>query len=984
MFKEMSHFYPKTLLLIARQMSDGYMEDHSKATAAFSVLCAGDALSLCLRDKTDRPADMHQMKDVWKNAEGAATYNDTGQDPNDEEFALTYFALGRAYLSRALRDGKMQFLSDAIRSYEASLDYFIQVYHRTGEDSVNRITVLINLAGAYQNQHDEQEAAPPDLSALRRGINHAREALALRPPGHPRRWEPLLSLGQLLDRLHKVRPSEDVFTEIVTYRREGLEQLPQGYGNRLGLMNEFAAFIQSQQPPLLTIELAEEAVQLMRAILQALPAGMARLQCMNNLAGALDKLYRVNHDASTIDEALSVYEAVLKELPKQNPLHHIVMDNLANSHNQRWAQTNDLSSVDASLRWRKEVLAYAPDHPNRGRTYHSLGVAHGIRFQKLRSIEDMEEGLRYFREALFTRKDPDGRVETLHQLSILLKKHYELTKNRSSLISCIKFLREVLKARQPPNPSFFAVSGQLAEVLMDESKELGEEESLRKSIDVCLHAVTHIQAADEEQARTLFSLLGGALIKDYMATGCLKTLDEAISALQQAESMGNDGTGKVLGDLITAFRLRSEKTDDLVDRDAMDRYSLQLRNSWIHSSDNGLKFRFAHHFVHQDSPDSLSTDDRDAVFASTKDFLEGTPRSHSGRYLACIQHAMILLDHPLGHFNFLEAMKLMVEATEAPVSSHTAAFDMLTRVLSDYNGFLEDELAQDEMEGGTHTWRTALLDVYIAVIRLFPKVVYFGLDQRDQLVSTQNGRFAAIAAASHALMLNKTNLALELLEQGRALFWNQALRLRARDAEFSGVPSDVALELKTIFGELDELHNSADEFIEQITWPAWARDSVAKARRQSVRAQQLIEEVRAQPGLDRFLLGPSYNDMSALAVDGHIIVVLVAHSRGVFQLSTSEAIIVTSPNEEPLHISLPLATVRRLAAMAEDLQNSNETYRSGVQAEMEASRGLRIARTVEDSGTTGVLKKLWFAVVKPIIDVLQLEVCALLLQRTLT
>jgi hypothetical protein len=182
---------------------------------------------------------------------------------------------------------------------------------------------------------------------------------------------------------------------------------------------------------------------------------------------------------------------------------------------------------------------------------------------------------------------------------------------------------------------------------------------------------------------------------------------------------------------------------------------------------------------------------------------------------------------------------------------------------------------------------------------------------------------------------------------------------------------------------LDELNNSVDEFIEQITSPAWARDSVAKARRQSIRAQQLIEDVRTQPGLDRFLLGPSYNTMSALAVDDHIIVVLVAHFRGASKPSTSEAIIITSPNVDPLHVSLPLATVQKLFGMFKDLQRSNETYRSGVQAEMEASRGLRIARTAEDSGTAGVLRKLWFAVVKPIIDVPQLEVCALLLQWTL-
>jgi tetratricopeptide (TPR) repeat protein len=422
MFGEMEHFYPKTLLLIARQLCQGYMDDRSKFTAsqtAYVVLLAGDALSLSLRDKTERPVDMHQIKDIWKDEEGFVGYDDSGEDPDYKEFGLTYFELGRAYLSRALRDGKVRFLPDAIRSYEASLKHFNKALHLTGEDNPNRATILVNLAGAYQHQHDEQEkrqkdnAALLDPSGLERGISYAREVLVLRPLGRPRRWEPLLSLGKLLERLYRARPSQDVFHEIVTNQRQGLEQLPQDYQYRLELMNDFVAFIQSLQPPLLTLDLAQEAVDLMRVILNLMPPGIIRLEHMMNVGTALDTLYQISFDVVAIEEAVAIYEEALQTLPKDLPIYRDLLNNLASSNNRRWAQTKDLAFIEASIRWRQQVLTCAPSHSNRGLTYHSLGVAHGIRHHAGGSIEDLEEGLRCFREAFYILHEPEGRTDPL-------------------------------------------------------------------------------------------------------------------------------------------------------------------------------------------------------------------------------------------------------------------------------------------------------------------------------------------------------------------------------------------------------------------------------------------------------------------------------------------------------------------------------------------------------------------------------------------
>jgi tetratricopeptide (TPR) repeat protein len=1026
--EDMMHFHPKALLEVAQKFSRQYMDnrsetlvaqadfliavaakkssvlkgqakgsaEHSTQTVEESVRAHG-AMEEALKegnssqDRTPRgieqPEDLPQgdhvdeTKDTLPKSEEDIPY--AGKNADDEDFGHAYFELGRAYISLVLRDHKMRFLPQAIATYRASLDHFNRFLEISGEDNPNRVRVLNNLAGAYQVQHDEMKdkqedkKTPIDLAGLEQGIIYAREALALRAPGNTRRWESILTLGSLLGRLYVARPNQRLLDETTEIRREWLEEVPQGYEKRGPMMAEFASFIHDLDKSVFTIKLAQEAVDLMRAAFDLTPPGAEFPQYMNNLGTALDDLYQVSHDPTVADEAILIYQEALKLSPPDGMLYRSVLFNLANSYNHRWTQTKDLASLDACIKWRKALLANAPDHPDRGRIYQSLGAAHGNRFHKLHTLEDLEEGLRFFREALFVRDDKEERVETLFEISILLKDHYSLTNQPTSLDSSMRFLEEVLQARKPPHVAFCTVSNLFAEVLMIDAEKAGHDESRTRAIEICVRAVPHMQDTDVKRAHAILSLLGDALVKDYLVTRRLGALDEAIFTLRRLATMEGKKDGHVLRDLISALRLRVEETDDPADADAINRYSILLRETWKNSDDNGATIGDRHvvSLLYRAGKNAnLDSEERQAILNSAKHYLERTPHGHRLHYLACVQYAMLLLDRQLGSYDFLQATKLITDAADAPVDSHRPAFEIIVPILEGIDAHLDE--AEEKHDPGVDmiAWREAVLDAYIATIRLVPKVVYFGLDQRDQLPATQRARLIAVAAASHALALGKSRLSVELLEQGRAIFWNQALRLRAQDPDFIGVPSPIAVELKTILAELDALTHSPDEWIDQLTWPTWTRDSVAKARRQSVRAQQLIEEVRTRPGLERFLLGPSYDTMSTLAAEGHIIVLLLMHLHGSSQLPTAEAIVIAAPHQDPVRVFLPHVTYEKLSALSHELQKSNNEYRSGVAAEMEASRGLKVAHMPVPTETANVLQKLWMVIVKPIVDRLHLEV----------
>jgi hypothetical protein len=125
-----------------------------------------------------------------------------------------------------------------------------------------------------------------------------------------------------------------------------------------------------------------------------------------------------------------------------------------------------------------------------------------------------------------------------------------------------------------------------------------------------------------------------------------------------------------------------------------------------------------------------------------------------------------------------------------------------------------------------------MLDVFIAVIRFVPKVTYLGLEHQTLLLkaNTQNMTSAAV---SHALMLGRVGLGLELMEQSRAIFWQQLMRFRSKQLVFADAPAALSEELQQILHTLSDKVASPYEYNDFFTLPAWTRTGLTESRRLS-------------------------------------------------------------------------------------------------------------------------------------------------------
>jgi hypothetical protein len=205
---------------------------------------------------------------------------------------------------------------------------------------------------------------------------------------------------------------------------------------------------------------------------------------------------------------------------------------------------------------------------------------------------------------------------------------------------------------------------------------------------------------------------------------------------------------------------------------------------------------------------------------------------------------------------------------------------------------------------------------------------------------------------------------LELLEQGRAVLWSQTLALQGTHLE------DLTDELRTQFQTLLQSMSAAAEYDDTQHSDPTVRDQTYAAYN---RFQQLLTEIRASPGLERFMRGPSYSELLHVASANPVII--IAASDG----PASHVLIIPSPSAPPTHLVLNKITSTDLGILGDHFRGLDLNVRamSGL-AVAAKERGLCIDRRRLDPAVRKLhqaLRSLWTDIVKPILECLGLRVC---------
>jgi hypothetical protein len=165
--------------------------------------------------------------------------------------------------------------------------------------------------------------------------------------------------------------------------------------------------------------------------------------------------------------------------------------------------------------------------------------------------------------------------------------------------------------------------------------------------------------------------------------------------------------------------------------------------------------------------------------------------------------------------------------------------------------------------------RVMLTAVYERVINLLPLLTNPAFDLQPQLKALRKSAHIGSDSFVNAVLAETLKSGLETFDLAQGLAWSQSLH--RRDPLLQGVPEPMAKELETLLKDIATRSVTQQSHHEQRT--ALEQDQLYT---QSSRAYALAREIRALPGLDRFMLGETFETLRTTALHYPVIVLVSA------------------------------------------------------------------------------------------------------------
>ncbi|KAG8680772.1 hypothetical protein FRC11_002018, partial [Ceratobasidium sp. 423] len=253
------------------------------------------------------------------------------------------------------------------------------------------------------------------------------------------------------------------------------------------------------------------------------------------------------------------------------------------------------------------------------------------------------------------------------------------------------------------------------------------------------------------------------------------------------------------------------------------------------------------------------------------------------------------------------------------------------------------------------------IEAYRAAIDLLPQFIWLGATTSQRYQDLLTAENLAVKAAYAAILHSDFNLALEWLEHGRCVVWNQSLMLRSPPDQLHSSHPELAARLEAVS---KQLHDASTEFPTPQMFTSSSIDPEQAARRRlrlALEHNEILTEVHQLPGFEDFLQPIKTNALVKATRSGPIVVINCHQDR-------CDALLILPGKHDITHLPLPNFTEKKARNARFELETS--LRRRG--------RRQRGAEPWQPPGSmdsiSRLLLDLWEDIVKPILDYLGLLV----------
>jgi tetratricopeptide (TPR) repeat protein len=671
-----------------------------------------------------------------------------------------------------------------------------------------------------------------------------------------------------------------------------------------------------------------QAISVQQRALKITPDGHASLpKQLNNLGNSFESRFNRTGDLADITEAVSAKQRAVKLTSEGDADLPSLLSNLGSAFQSRFEHTGDLLDISEAILTMKRAVQLTPD----GRVdlpgwLNNLGNSFHRRFQSTGDLHDISQAVSARQRAV--QLTPDGHAELPALLSNLgnsFQCRFERTGDQADIdeaVSALQRAGELLPKNHADLPGLLNSIGVAFENRSERTKDLGD---ISKAISALEKSVQLTPEGHVELPGRLNNF-GNALQNRFRLTGDLSDITEAVSAHERA------------------VQLTPESHSDL---------PVQLNNLG-----NAFQLRFR-------STSNLS-DIADAVSAHQR-AVQLIPDRHA--YLPLLLTRLGQSQYTLAKFNgrgedvenAISTLKIGATSISGPPQIRFQAARTWARLLS-----LDPQHAQP----------SEILSAFDTALNLVTLIA--GLDQTVQRRHSQLDTLSNIAleAASSACSLGRPDKALEWLEQGRCLVWNQLNQLRTPLDDLLLCDAHLAARVRDVATQLDHAGSSRKSSRPALTMTEKLslEEDASVHLRLAREWEKLLQQVRAIEGFESFLQpSPCSALLQHLPNSGAIIVINVDDKR-------CDALALVAGRDIPLHIPLPHFSREKAQGYHRDLAKKLKVGSFRMREEDEGEeRAMRpVTRPHSDENTVhDILRALWIEVVKPILEALAYSVSLL-------
>jgi tetratricopeptide (TPR) repeat protein len=767
----------------------------------------------------------------------------------------------------------------------------------------------------------------------------------------------------------------------------------------------------------------DKAVQLLRDALCLRPAGHScRDETLDHLATALQWQFKTVGSRELLDESLLLHKEALLLRPPGHTSRASTLANFANALTSYYGLSGDTNTLNQAIAYHREGLQLrSPDDDDRFASLANLAHALQFHFDRFGDEAMLLEAIQLHREALPL--CPAGhirRVFSLSNLANILRAHYEEAGDTAELIESVDLLREASKLCPPDHPVFrAAVTHNLSGSLRALFNINGSLDILAEVVELQRSNLSMYHCGHPDRPLALFSLASG-LEARFDFQGDIALLDEAVEIYRETlrlRAPGEIHRDDSLCDLGRALWKRAKlakKPEILEEAIGLHQEALQIRTDG-HPDRGAALISLGESLLsrHELFGDERSLMESVEVLRASVDLTSCRPTDQDNSLASLarallasykstgniedfseairIQETILKLrseGHPLRHQTHCGLARLLLEPTpffswakatghvQLALSDKSALHRQRMQVVLDLIATMERALAGEV--GGDEEKEITALQFYIQAVQLLPRVANFGLDPTSRLRELLQSSELCRITAVRAMLLGQGDQAIEIIEQGKSVFWMQSLRLR--DPVLDTLVEEERNTLQDLFAQIESSSRVLPDENDRMTW----EKKVEERCHLNEKAEKLIDKIRARQGFERFLQTPSFSTLAQAAANGPV----------VFLFSTSLAsfaLIMINPLGDIKPVRLTNVTPAALEALSvrvassglrmRDIDNfdhrDGDAYAAPLNEGMESIERIGIMHRPDRSSKQReckVLHEIWIRIVSPILNVLQLKV----------